>query len=59
MGIFACDNWIIRERSTFPDVFIDCDRIGPAVQTGEQYAFIYKAVNYYASQLSNAALDSL
>jgi len=34
------------------------DRSG-CVQTGEQYAFIYKAVNYYASQLSNAALDSL
>lgn len=34
------------------------DRAG-CVQTGEQYAFIYKSVNYYASQLSNAALDSL
>jgi len=34
------------------------DRFG-CVQTKEQYAFIYKAVNYYASQLSNAALDSL
>jgi len=34
------------------------DRPG-CVQTKEQYLFIYKAVNYYASQLSNAALDSL